>query len=41
MQCMQNGPSYPTSGKGDAWVPERPGQAKESFGGGPLVSDIS
>jgi hypothetical protein len=40
MQCMANGPSYPTSGKGDVAELERPGQSKESFGGGPLVSDI-
>lgn len=39
MQCMQNGPADPVPGK-DGWAIDRPGQAKESFGAGPLVSGI-
>lgn len=40
MQCVQNGPGYPVTGKGDAAVLGKPGQAAESFGGGPLISDV-
>lgn len=39
MQCWQNGPADP-HGKPQGWAIDRPGQAKESFGAGPHISDV-
>lgn len=39
MQCMQNGPRDPMGNSG-GWAIDRPGQSRESFGGGTQVRDI-